>query len=359
MGRKVYCNVFNLDNIEKRLKAGNEASVQFDTPFRDLLQLVDPNEHDLEKWQLIPSGPYLERLDAMCAKWGDRLRVRFYDYWGQPFDAAIVERLPNIRNLSADWLWDAKNLDAIGKLKHLTRLHLEIYNLEDKAILGKLPIAQLEEVILSPSNTKALDLAPLSEATKLRRLYLAGHHKNVASLAALNGLQEFTFSAKKGLDLSFINGMRGLEALKFNLGGIESIEAIELPELSDLSFTMVRGLTELGDMQRFPGLRRLLIQDQQQAERVRFGSANQSLEHLWFYNCKKLAEIEGLDHCDRLKSLRWLFTDKNPNDLKLPRSLTHLLLLSGRRKEEAQEIAAIEAMGYITDDHPEGYFFYK
>ena len=172
-------------------------------------------------------------------------------------------------------------------------------------------------------------------------------------------MDEFTFNAKKGLDLSFINGMKNLTALKFNLGGTESIEVIELPELQDIAFTMTRGLAELGDMQRFPKLRRLFMQDQQHIERVQLGSENADLEHLWFYNCKQLNDVPGVEQCANLKSIRWLFTDTEPAMLTLPKSLTHLYLLSGKRKNEAAEIAAIEALGYSACDHPDSWFFYK
>lgn len=359
MGRVFNCLAFDLDSVEAELKAGHDASVQFDKPFGEMLTIVDPKEDDFDKWLQVPSAPYLERLDAMCAQWGDRLGVRFYDFWGKPFDAALVGQLPNVRNLSVDSLWEARNLDAIARLEHLSKLHLGVFNLDDKTILGKLPIARLSELILSETNTKALDLAPLANAAKLRRLYLAGHHKNIASLTALDRLQEFTFNAKKGLDLSFINGMANLRALKFNLGGTASIADIQLPKLEDIAFTMVRNLVELGDMQRFPSLRRLFMQDQQQLESACFGPGNTNLEHLWFYNCQKLDRVEGLADCNSLKSLRWIFTDRDPASLKLPKSLTHLHVLSGKRGAEAAEKARIEAMGYVAGDHGDAWFFYK
>ena len=353
------CMAFDLDQVEQDLAAGHEATVQFDRPIGDVLLIVDPEEDDFDKWPLVPSAPYLERLDALCARWGDQLHVRFYAHYSEVFDGETLKRLPNIHSLSADCLSEAKNLAAIAELEHLSKLHLGVFELDDKAILEKMPVNRLRELTLSATNTKALDLAPLASATRLRKLYLDGHHKNIASLTALAGLREFTFNAKKNLDLGFVNGMCGLEALKFNLGGTETIEAIQLPNLKDMAFTMVRGLSELGDMQRFPKLRRLLMHDQQHIERVRFGAANQALEHLWFYNCQKLLEIEGLGECDKLKSLRWMFTNKDPATLSLPKSLTHLHMLSGKRKEEPQEIAAIEAMGYKAADHPGASFFYK
>lgn len=353
------CMAFNLDEIEAELESGRDATVQFDKSIGDTLLLVDPAEEAVGRWPRQPSAPYLERLDGMCARWGDRLTVRFYAHYSQVFDASILERLPNVASLAADCLWQASNLEAIGDLRRLSKLRLGVFELADKDILRKLPLRQLGELTLTPTSTKAVDLAPLAEAKVLRRLFLEGHHRNIEALKALDGLEEFTLNAKKGLDLRFINGMTGLVALKFNLGGTESIEAIELPQLRDLAFTMTRGLTELGDLQRFPKLRRLLMQDQQHISQVRVGAGNADLEHLWFYNCKALNAIAGVAQCGSLKSIRWLFTDNDPAKLMLPASLTHLLMLSGKRKAEADEIAAIEALGYIASQHPEAQFFYK
>lgn len=353
------CMAFDLDQIESELKAGGDVTVQFDKPIGDTLLIVDPAQDDFAKWPQVPADAYLERLNTVCADWGAQLTVRFYAHYSDVFDASVLERLPDIHSLAADCLERASNLEAISGLEKLSKLSLGIYELDDKAVLSKLPLAQLREFTLSPAQTKALDLAPLAEASALRRLYIEGHHKNIAELAALNQLESFTFNAKTGLDLSFINGMVGLRALKFNLGGTHSIADITLPKLEDLAFTMTKNLSELGDLQRFATLRRLFMQDQQNVSRIQVGAGNKALEHLWFYNCKNLEAIEGLADCPKLKSLRWLFTQIDPASLTFPKSLTHLHMLSGKRKLEEQEKTAITQLGYVAEDHPNAWFFYK
>ena len=354
-----HCMAFGLDGIETDLKAGRDTSAEFDAPLGDALQIVTPRVSDPEKWPLSPTGAYFERLDALCAEWGDRRKVRFYGHYGQVFDASALQALPNIRSLSIDSLERAINLEAIADLEHLERLHLGVFELEDKDILGKLPVKQLHGLMLSQTNTKALDLAPLAEAFNLATLYLDGHHKNIAALAHLDRLETLTFNPKRGLDLAFINGMQNLRALKFNLGGTDTIEAIELAELQDMAFTRTRDLARLGDMQRFPKLRRLLMQDQPHVESLAFGQANADLEHLWFDNCKGPSELRGLADCPQLKRLRWLFTERDPASLALPESVTHVYMLSGRSKDEATEKAAIEALGFTAAPHEEALFSYK
>ncbi|MEL6878101.1 MAG: hypothetical protein AAGL68_08405 [Pseudomonadota bacterium] len=360
MSAKDNVAAFDLDQVEIELKKYGESTVQFDRPIGETLSIVQTNgSWDGKDWPQTPRADYLARVNAMCREWGPKLTVRFYGHYGDVFDGRSVHQFPDAHSLSVNCIHEAENVDAIGELPHLSRLSVGIYELKDKALLSKLPLERLTHLTLTATETKALDLAPLADAKALQKLYLEGHHKNIAALANLNGLQEFTFNAKKGLDLSFINGMSDLRALKFNLGGTESIENIALDRLQDIAFTKVRGLSELGDMQRFPALRRLLAQDLQQFARIKFGAANQKLEHLHFFNCGKLTRIEGLAQCPQLLSLRWLFTDIDPASLDLPKSLTHLHMLSGKRSDEAREKEAIEAMGYIAGDHRNASFSYK
>lgn len=356
--------VDDLDLTERQLQEGHEATVQFCRPIGDILHVLVVDTDNPPVGLELPNRPvsaddYVTRLRGLLNIWGERLTLRFYAHYSEIFDGAVLEQFPQVRSLAIGELDEAINLEAISGLPHLTRLRLTYHWLKDKDLLGKLPVEQLTHLTLGKTETRALDLAPLGRAKRLKQLYLEGHHKNLDALSALHALEEFTFNAKANGSLAFINAMSGLRALKFNLGGTASIEEIALPQLEDLAFTMVRGLEELGDMQRFPGLRRLFMQDQQQIERITFGAGNAALEHLWLYNCSRLAAIDGLRECAQLKSLRWLFTECEPSALSLPPSLTHLHMLSGKRKNQAADKAAIEAMGYIAEDHEDAWLFYK
>ncbi len=351
---------FDLNQVETELQQGGEATVQFSDPIGEKLAIVPSNGGgDPEAWPLVSSADYLAHLNALCRQWGAKLTVRFYGHHSDIFDGKCLRDVCEARSVSIDSIYEAENLEAIGELEHLSHLHLGVFELADKAILAKLPLKQLSRLTLSQTQTKALDLAPLEGATALKKLYLDGHYKNIAKLGGLDGLHEFTFNPKAGLDLGFINSMTSLRALKLLLGGTNSLADIQLDGLQDLACTQVRGLTQMGDMQRFPALRRVLVQDQKQLEQVQFGAANRALEHVWFYNCPGLTDIAGLADCANLQSLRWLFTETDPASLTLPKSLTHLHMLSGKRKAEAEKKASVEAMGLIAEDHPDAWFFFK
>lgn len=356
--------VDDLDLTERRLQEGHYAAVNFQRPISETLHVLVIDAYNPPVDKEIPKRPvsakdYVARLHGLLDTWGERLTLSFSAHYGEIFDGAVLEQFPQVRSLAIGGLDEVINLEAISGLPHLTRLSLNYYGLKDNDLLGKLPVEQLTDLELGETKTKALDLAPLGRAGKLKRLFLKGHRKNLDALSALHGLEEFTFNATAKGSLAFINGMSGLRVLKFVLGGTASIEEFALPVLEDLAFTMVRGLAELGDMQRFPRLRRLRMQDQQQIRRITFGAGNTALEHLWLVNCSRLAAIDGLSECAQLKSLRWLFTERDPSTLSLPPSLTHLHMLSGKRKSEAAERAAIEKLGYIAEDHEGANFSYK
>ena len=353
--------VFDLDAVEANLEAGHEDTVQFDRPISDTLYLydLDGDMLDPDYGTEVSAKDYVARLRQMLAKWGEALTLRFYDHFSHVFDGKSVLAFPEAQKLSLGGFNEVINLEAAFGLPELKRLSLTHYWIKDKTILNHLPLSQLTHLILGQTETKAIDLAPLAKAQSLKRLYLEGHNKNVDELAALTQLEEFTYAAKKGVSLSFINDMSELKALKFVLGGTQSIGEVELPNLRELAFTQVRELCELGDMQRFSSLERLLMQDQQKVEALRFGPGNRSLEHVFLDNCRSIRTVSGLEECPKLKSLTWASSPADIETLPLPASLTHLYLHSGKRKAEAQEKATIEARGYIDDVHPEARFFYK
>ena len=351
--------VFDLDAVEAELQALGSSTVQFSRPLGDELQVVSPS--DEAPGPLVDRNTYLQRLRKMCEQWGDRLTVRFYSYFDQVFDAEVLLEFPEIRSLMINNMHgEVKNLELIGNMPNIRNLHLGIYELDDKRLLEKLPIENLVELTIEESKTKALDLAPLADARALRTLRLFGHKKNIEAIGALSNLNAFVFNPSSNKPLHFLNGLASLRSLKFVLGGAESLAGLNvLPALEEIAFTMVRGLVDIGDLQRFPSLRRGLMQDQPQIETVRMGAKNTALQHLWFYNCPKLANLEGIGELPVLESLRIVISAIKLDKMVLPKSLTHLGLYSTEVKKEADERAAIEALGLLPSDHPDMPFFYK
>lgn len=354
------CLVPNLDGINIQLQTGHATQVQFSSPFGDMVETFKIDRGgNLLPGKKIETDTYLVRIDELCARHGCALNVRFFGFYSDVFDAQILEHLPNIRSLTVNCLHDAIHLETIGSLKGLEDLSFGVFDLQEKDILNHFPLEKLKSLTLEETNTKALDLAPLAKGHALRLLRLFGHKKNIETLSALNKLHEFIFNPAKGISIEFINSMTELRILKFVLGGCEDFNEVRLPYLKDLALTQVRGLTTLGDLSRFPKLERLLIEDQIQLQPVTFNAKSKALKHVSFVNCKVLDALPGLNTLPNLESVTAFGTGISIDKMKLPKSLTHASVHSGRVKDKRTENASIVARGLVLENHPDASFFYK
>jgi hypothetical protein len=129
--------------------------------------------------------------------------------------------------------------------------------------------------------------------------------------------------------------------------------------LRDLSFRQVRNLADLGDLERFPRLRRLQVIDQPKVEGLRVGPRNAALEHLYLYSVPRLHALQGFSV---LPAVRSLFAYDSRLDLlrsDLPSTLTHFQLMTKGVKGRAAHEAAVRERGLIPAVHPDAHFFYK
>lgn len=199
---------------------------------------------------------YLRRLRHICDHWAEKLIARFYGYHGKSFDSSVLLEMPEIRALVINSIYDdVENLAAISELPNLVHLSLGIFGLKDKQVLKRLRLAQLSQLLIEETQTKALDLAPLADPSGLASLALYGHKKSIEVVGSLLRLAHLTFNPAKAKLNGFLNGMPMLKSLKFALGSGDSMAGFsDLPAIEDMALTMVRGMSDLGDLQRFPSL---------------------------------------------------------------------------------------------------------
>ena len=353
--------LFDLEPVERSLAKGNEETVQFAEPFSAPAHLAVPDEHrGLIAGTPLDLDTYIQRVNALCAQYGTAMTVRFYAHYGETFEGRTLRRFPEARSLVVNCLQRAVDLEEIASLPHLRRLALGVLDMKDRDLLSTLPVERLEYLVLEETGTKALDLKPLGKARELRHLrMLAPYKTNIEVLGSLDRVEIFSFSPVKGVALDFLAGMTGLRALKLVLGGAGGLPDVALPRLADVAVTQVRGFSDLGPLERFPALERVLVQDQPHLERVACGPANQRLAHFWFWNCPKLTTLDGFSSLPAARSLRAFRTGLDIGALSIPPSLTHLSVHTTRMRDAAAERAGIEALGLVDDTHPDAIFFYK
>ena len=310
--------------------------------------------------EVVDRTAYLDLIQQACARLGDRLEVRFYDHDFGEFDASVLDHLDQIRRLSLDTLETLSHPEAIGRLPKLTSLRFGPRRIDHAGILGAVGVHRLEHFTLASTPTRALDLAPLGEARSMRSLRLLGHGKNTEAIGRLVSLDELAIQPSSKFSLEFINRLVSLRTLKFVLGSARSIGVVEsLDALRDLSFREVRNLEDLGSLERFPRLRRLLVSDQPRIAALQVGRGNAALEHIYLYNVPRLETLKGLSELPAVKSF---FAYDSRLELpwsELPATHTHFQLMTKAIKGRDAHNAQVRAHGLIPEVHLDSQFFYK
>ncbi|MEG2032582.1 MAG: hypothetical protein RR376_18200, partial [Janthinobacterium sp.] len=207
----------------------------------------------------------------------------------------------------------------------------------------------LEYLSLGETRKANIDLAPLRHWPRLAQLHTTGHVKNIAAITALPALTKLSLSQIKSKDaVDFISAMPALTRLRFILGGRTSIAHVTAPLLEELEVVRVRGLEDLGDLGRFPRLRRLSVEDQIKLAELRLGE-NPTLAWLVLRNCKTLERLAGIASLPALNHLAVYLTQLDIDALLaggLPAALKHLTLATGKRKRDEEIEAQLAALGY-------------
>jgi hypothetical protein len=320
----------DLSQIEENLASGKDVTIQFSKPCY--------------------SAPLLSQIDSICLKYGERIEVRFYGHYSASFDASYLAYIPNVEWLSIDCLLRISAIEHLYELKKLKRLSIGIYELEVPDILSKIKIRELQELSVGDTKKCNIDLSPLAQCSKLRKLYISAHSEGLNVLKSLPELSELSLvSIKKKQSLSVVSFIPKLSKLVLLLGGRENVDEIVHSGLRDLSIIRVLGFCSIGDLGRFPLLESLLIEDQLKIESINLMKAPTSLRRLLLLNCKGLERIDSIGHLVQLEQLRIYRTKIDLGcilDSPRPSSLRVLALYTGKSKADNIMRSRLESLGY-------------
>lgn len=290
----------------------------------------------------------LKKVNVLCKMFGAKLEVRFYGHYGEAFDASVLKYLPDVRWLSVDCLKRIDNIEYLYKLRSLNKLSFGVFDFDDPRLLFKLDLNDLMELRLSDNKKKNIDLAPLSDALKLKNLGVVGHTKNISSLSESKTIESLRLgSIAKRQDLAFVSDITNLLDLEILLGGRETINEIQHSKLLKLDIIRVRGFKDIGEMTRFPQLKKLRIEDQIQLKS--FSLRNLDLRTLFVHNCKNLNKIEYLTSQKNLIEFRTYRTNLDLERMTLfewPQSLEILALYSGQSRRDTDIRRKLDSLGY-------------
>jgi hypothetical protein len=276
----------------------------------------------------------LARLNELCGELGPSLKVRFFGHYSTGFDASILNSLSQVQSLSVDCLSEISGQSALTELPNLRHLNFGVFNFDQPDFLEGLPLEQLESLGLTENRKRNFDLAPLVRCVRLEHLFVNGHYRNIDRIAANPKLRRIGLSAFPNQhDLAFLSKLPKLRELMLILGGRQNLNEFSSKSLELLKVIRVRGLSDLGSLNRFPALSALQVEDQIQLKYLNLSGV--SLERLWISNCKRLEQLAGLDGQSELKEF---FCAKVALDLdglrnrEWPSSLAAIILANGKRK---------------------------
>ena len=290
----------------------------------------------------------LDAVNALCEQHGDALDVRFYGFYSGSFDCGTLRRLPAVSSLSLDGLQDAEHLEELSALANLKALSLGIYRLDQPMILADPAFTRLERLRVDETKRGNLSLSPVAGMTRLRDLIVA-QETDIEALGECVQLRSLRLhNIGRSVRLGFVNRLVNLDSLALILGGRDDLSEIRHAGLTELEIVRVRGLSTI-DTSAFPGLRKLVIEDQLRLTSLAFTERSGRLTRLRLINCKQLEHLDGLAQLQDLHELRIYGTALEFDALLesgLPEHLRVFAFYSGKRRADKLIEARLRSLGY-------------
>ena len=294
------------------------------------------------------SKALLKSINTLCKVFGKKLPIRFYAHYQNDFDASVLEHLPDVQWLLVDCLHEISNPEKLFELPKLKKLSFGVYNYHTQDFLNHLDIEKLEQLTIGETKKRNFDLSPLREGNQIRSLSVVGHDKNIDAIGEMEDLEALSLhSIGKKVRLDFVSSIAKLKTLKITLGGRENIDEIKHLLLRELEIIRIRGFDDLGDLSRFPHLRRLHIEDQ--IKILSISLQNPDLNELKVLNCKSLNELNGLEALKKINHVRCYRTSldyESLSQLNWAQSLKVLALYSGNNKRDEALRRQLDSKGF-------------
>jgi hypothetical protein len=319
--------------LDKELKSGREMTVQFSYKKYD--------------------NKLLSEINDLCHKYKDNLCIRFYGHGKSGFDCNTLLKIPNVKNLYIDCLTSVKNLKALSELKNLRELCIGILELNDHEFLRFANLYSLKILSLDKTSSQKLNLAYLAHYSKLTKLYIDGHTKNIKALSSLKNLKTLSLGAIKKVSLDFINEMKGLQTLHLVLGGRSNLNEIKDSNITELKIEWVVGFNDLSGVLKLKKLEKLKLSLLQRLESIHIENTNTSLKELCIFSCKNLKSINGLHKLQALNELRLIDTSMSFEEFikkTFPKKLISIDFRTCKDKKDKEIVTVLKDLAFTTFD---------
>lgn len=248
---------------------------------------VDSNSWKRINEQLIPKRPDIE--------------IRIYGHYSSKCDLALLESIPDVRNLSVDCLMNVSNAERIGDLSNLEILSVGIFDLEDFNFLERVP-ASLKKLFLGSTKSKKPTLSNLRRFTALKELYIEGHNKDIEVIGQLESIEKLVLRSTSPKDICFIRKLKNLWSLDIKLGGIKDLKPLEgLENIKYLELWLVKGLSDISVISSMSGLEYLFLQALKNIKSFPDTSRLVNLRRVYLDTMKGLTDVSGLLNAPHLQ----------------------------------------------------------
>ena len=242
--------------------------------------------------------------------------------------------------LRAYGLQPVADLEFLQHFPFLRRFWVDVFELRSLAGLRYLP-DDLELLAIGQTRTTRFSLKPLERFASLRRLSLEAQRKDIAALATLRELRDLTLRSITLDDLSLLKPLTQLRSLSIKLGGTTDLSLVpEIGRIEYFEVWMVRGLHDLGMIDRMDHLEHLFLQTLKHVKRLPSLGPLKRLLRVQLMTMKGLTDMRPIADAPNLEDLMVLdmpqLTVEHLRPFVDHPSLKHALVGLGSRKKDQQ-----------------------
>jgi protein phosphatase 1 regulatory subunit 7 len=315
--------------LDKELKTGMEIFIQFNRKKYNDKMLADINK--------------------LCTKYNGNLSIRFYGHENTGFDCNTLLKIPKVKSLYIDSLYEVRNFESLKQLKNLTRLSVGIGALEEFEFLSYENLFSLKELRIADIKDNKVNLAHLANYKQLITLSVDGQTKNIATIGEITSLKVLHLRAIKNTSLDFVNKMKGLLALEILLGGRSNINEIQNSYVRRLGIDWIPGFNDISVISNLKKLASLRLSNLKQLKEINIKKTNTTLRYLTIFNCKSLTRLKGINHLKKLKELRFIDVGLPFEDfirMPLPKTLKAVDFITLKEKKDREIQQKLKSRGY-------------
>jgi hypothetical protein len=193
-------------------------------------------------------------------------------------------------------------LDYLEHFPTVERVEIECYDLQDISGLRFLR-ADLKRLSLGQTK-KRFSLAPVERFSRLERLWLFGHTREIEVLGQLKQLRHLSLRGITLPTLRLLTSLDQLEILELKLGGTRNLD--DLPRIGRLRYFetfLVRGLSDLGPVAEIESLEYLFLQAQKQVTSLPSFKQARKLRRVHLQTMKGLRDLASLARAPAIETL--------------------------------------------------------